>query len=402
MCVASDAEVYKAIGAVDGEILECRGNDPRVAVALKGFGDVSAMAPVECFGRQERSEACSSAARLFPTAGKVCRTLSRSRSSSQVQAGALLCGGGSPAWLQDTCWGSGCWPSGADADRLGGQVPQLVAVVSPAERQRAAGRLSRPGAPRGVQGLRERGILLPLSHVRPGRGGVVPHLPGESGPDDAPHVRQNQLRRAEPRRILARVIGSKARRGWAFGSQIACRFPSKVSGEAARRGSGRARRAARTMGGRGGFARWEEGGVWEYADSELSGASATGQASAASHPAAPSTRVGIVTAHSAVRRARSRVSRRQKTHLHSARDGGASRRPPGRCARLPRGGAPALPRAGRPAEPRALPRNESKYGRASGAAAWSCPAAGLGRAGDTAGGTACFDLQLYPPALVGP
>ena len=43
LCIASDAEVYKAIGAVDGEILECTADDPRVARALKGFRDMSAI-----------------------------------------------------------------------------------------------------------------------------------------------------------------------------------------------------------------------------------------------------------------------------------------------------------------------------------------------------------------------
>lgn len=43
MCIASNSEVFKAIGAVGGEILECDANDPRVAKALKGFRDVSAI-----------------------------------------------------------------------------------------------------------------------------------------------------------------------------------------------------------------------------------------------------------------------------------------------------------------------------------------------------------------------
>ena len=43
LCIASDAEVFKAIGAVDGDFLECTGDDPRVAKALQGFRDVSAI-----------------------------------------------------------------------------------------------------------------------------------------------------------------------------------------------------------------------------------------------------------------------------------------------------------------------------------------------------------------------
>jgi len=43
LCIASDAKVFKAIGAVDGEILECTADDPRVEKALKGFRDMSAI-----------------------------------------------------------------------------------------------------------------------------------------------------------------------------------------------------------------------------------------------------------------------------------------------------------------------------------------------------------------------